>query len=300
MINKIIKGIRDPKRAILYILGTRISKGISDERYLKLKYKLITGKELDFENPKTFNEKLQWLKLYNRKPEYTKMVDKFEVRKYITDRIGEEYLIPLIGVYDSFEEIDFDVLPNQFVLKPNHTSGNVYICKDKSKINYEELKKEINMWLKRRYYWMHREWPYKNVKPKIVCEKYMVDESGVELKDYKMYCFNGEIKLIQVDYDRFNGHKRNLYNREWEYVPTSIKYPSNPDVVIKKPSKLKEMLELASVLSEGHPYVRVDFYSINEKLYFGEITFYPEAGYGKFDPDDLDIEMGNLIKLPKI
>ncbi|MCU9942847.1 glycosyl transferase, partial [Bacillus pacificus] len=212
MINKIIKGIRNPKRAILYILGTKISKVIPDKTYLEIKYKLTTGKKLDFENPKTFNEKLQWLKLHNRNPEYTTMVDKFEVRKYIADKIGEEYLIPLIGVYDSFEEIDFEVLPNQFVLKPNHTSGNVYICKDKSKINYKELKKEINMWLKRKYYWMHREWPYKNVKPKIVCEKYMVDESGTELKDYKMYCFNGETKIIQVDYDRFNGHKRNLYN----------------------------------------------------------------------------------------
>ncbi|AAS44288.1 MULTISPECIES: ATP-grasp fold amidoligase family protein [Bacillus] len=298
MINKIIKGIRNPKRAILYILGTKISKVIPDKTYLEIKYKLTTGKKLDFENPKTFNEKLQWLKLHNRNPEYTTMVDKFEVRKYIADKIGEEYLIPLIGVYDSFEEIDFEVLPNQFVLKPNHTSGNVYICKDKSKINYKELKKEINMWLKRKYYWMHREWPYKNVKPKIVCEKYMVDESGTELKDYKMYCFNGETKIIQVDYDRFNGHKRNLYNSKWEYVPTSIKYPSNPDIIIKKPNKLKEMLELANILSKGHPYVRVDFYSINEKLYFGEITFYPEAGYGKFDPVDLDIEMGNLIKLP--
>ena len=143
--------------------------------------------KLNLNNPKTFNEKLQWLKLNDRKPEYKNMVDKYEVRKYIADKIGEEYLIPLLGVWDKFEDIDFEQLPNQFVLKPNHTSGNVFICKDKSKINYEKLKKEVNSWLNRKYYWVHREWPYKNIKPRIICEKYLVDESGVELKDYKLF-----------------------------------------------------------------------------------------------------------------
>ncbi|NPV51417.1 MAG: glycosyl transferase [Candidatus Methanofastidiosum sp.] len=273
-------------------------KFIPDSLYLRFAYYVKVGKKLNLRNPQTFNEKIQWLKLYDRKPEYTKLVDKYEVRKYIAETIGEEYLIPLLGVYDNFDEIDFDALPNEFVLKPNHTSGNIYICKDKLKINYVELKKEVNMWLKRRYYWVHREWPYKNIKPRIICEKYMVDESGIELKDYKIFCFNGEPKLIQVDYDRFSGHKRNLYDTEWNYIPASIQYPTDPNTIIKKPNKLNEMLKLARILSKDYPHVRVDFYYVNDRIYFGEMTFYHGAGYEKFEPESLEMEMGSWLELP--
>ena len=298
MLKKIKKAIKNPKLVIILLLNFKIFRIIPDSLFLKIEYRLKMNKKLNLKKPETFSEKLQWLKIYDRNPLYTKLVDKYEVRKQIAKIIGEDYLIPLLGVYDSFEEINFNELPNQFVLKPNHTSGDIYICKDKSKINYSELKKTINRWLKREYYWIHREWPYKNVKPRIVCEKYMVDESGTELKDYKIFCFNGEPKLIQVDYNRFSGHKRNLYDINWNYIPVSYQYPTYPNIVIKKPQKLSEMLELARLLSKNYPHVRVDFYCIRDKIYFGEMTFYPEAGFGKFNSESLEKEMGSWIELP--
>ncbi|CAK8582478.1 ATP-grasp fold amidoligase family protein [Priestia megaterium] len=298
MYKKIIKAIKNPQLAILVILGEKCSRIIPDAQFLNLKYKSIVKKKLNLKEPKSFNEKIQWLKLYDRKPEYTELVDKYEVRKYIAEKIGEGYLIPLLGVYDTFDEIDFNSLPSQFVLKPNHTSGDVYICRDKSKIDYVELKKEVTMWLKRRYYWVHREWPYKNIKPRIVCEKYMVDESGSDLKDYKVFCFNGEPKMIQVDYNRFVDHKRNLYDPEWNYISASIHYPTDPRIKIKKPKRLEDILELAKVLARDYPHVRVDFYSINDQVYFGEMTFYHGSGYEKFIPESLGLDLGELIKLP--
>ncbi|WP_027631122.1 ATP-grasp fold amidoligase family protein [Ruminiclostridium cellobioparum] len=298
MIKKLVKGIKNPKLIILFFLSFRFSRLIPDKLYLKIKYNLLVGKELNLDNPQTFNEKLQWLKLYDRKHEYTKMVDKFEVRKYITETVGEEYLIPLLGVYDNYDEIDFDALPNQFVLKPNHTSGNVYICKDKSKINFKELKKEVNMWLKREYYWFHREWPYKNIKPRIICEKYMVDESNIELKDYKIHCFGGMPKLIQVDFGRFTNHRRNLFDIKWNYIDASILYPNDPDTIIERPTNLDKVIEIASVLSKHFPYVRVDIYLVKAKIYFGELTFHHGAGYEQFKPSELELQMGRWLKLP--
>jgi len=295
---KIIKALKNPKIAILYFLSFRIFRIIPDSLYLKLKYRLIFGKNLDLKKPKTFNEKLQWLKLHDRNPLYIQLVDKYEVRKYIEKVLGKEYLIPLLGVYDSFDEINFDALPNEFVLKPTHTSGDIFICKDKSKIDFMKLKKEVNRWLKREYYWLHREWPYKNIKPRIICEKYMVDESGKELKDYKIFCFNGEPKIIQVDYNRFSNHKRNLYDLEWNYIPFSIQYPTDPNKIISKPQKLEEMINIARLLCKGYPHVRVDFYSINEKIYFGELTFYHGSGFEKFEPESYNYVFGSWLQLP--
>ena len=280
------------------ILINSSSKIIPDNIYLKLRYKYYTGKKLNLKNPQTFNEKLQWLKLYDRNPLYTKLVDKYEVRKYIAETIGKEYLIPLIGVYNNVEEIDWESLPNQFVLKCTHGSGANIICSDKSKLDIEDAKKKLKKWMKKNWYWFGREWAYKNVRPRIVCEKYMVDESGTELKDYKIFCFNGEPKLIQVDYNRFSGHKRNLYDINWNYLPVSIKYPSYPNIIITKPKKLKEMLELARLLSKDYPHVRVDFYYVNNKIYFGEMTFYHGSGFEKFIPKEFEFKMGNLLKLP--
>ena len=207
MNNILIKVLKNPRLIALQILNLKISSIIPDRHYLKIKYRIIVGKRLNLSEPVLFNEKLQWLKLYDRNQVYTELVDKFKVRNYIANRIGEKYLIPLIGVYDSYDDIDFDTLPNQFVLKPNHTSGNVYICIDKKQINHDQLRREVNSWLKRNYFRFHREWPYKGVKPRIVCEKYMVDESGLELKDYKIFCFNGIPKMTQVDYSRFVDRK---------------------------------------------------------------------------------------------
>lgn len=290
--------IRNPQK-IIFLLGSRgFFNFIPDKAYLNLMYKLTIGKRLNLYSPKTFNEKLQWLKLYDRNPLYTQLVDKYEVRKYIAETIGEEYLVPIIGVWDKFEDIDFSKLPDQFVLKCTHDSGGHVICKDKNKLNIEEARRKINKSLKRNYFYCGREWPYKNVKPRIICEKYMVDESGIELKDYKIFCFSGEPKIIQVDYNRFINHKRNLYDIQWNFIPVSIQYPNNLKVKINKPERLDEMLKLAKVLSKDYPHVRIDFYSINEKIYFGEMTFYPEAGFGKFYPEKFGVQMGKWINLP--
>ena len=298
MLKKVVNVLKSPKRLFLYIISFRAFRFLPDELYLKIKFRLITGKRLNLNNPMTFNEKLQWLKLYDRKPEYTLMVDKYCVRKYIKDTIGEKYLIPLLGVYDTFEDINFDKLPNQFVLKPNHTSGNVYICKDKSKINHKKLKKEVNNWLKREYYWIHREWPYKNIKPRIICEKYMVDESGTELKDYKFFCFNGEPKVLYVATDRGIDTRFDFYDMKFNHLPLMQHYKNSGKKIIK-PKGFEEMIELAIMLSQGIPHVRVDFYDINGKVYFGELTFYHLSGLKKFQPEKYDQIFGGWLKLPQ-
>ena len=250
-----------------------------DEEYLRRKFKAHVGKELNLDDPQTFNEKIQWLKLYDRNPDYTKMVDKYEAKKYAAGVIGEQYIIPTLGVWDRFEDIDFDRLPEQFVLKCTHDSGGIVIVKDKAVFDKKKAEKKIRKSLRRNYYYLHREWPYKNVKPRILAEPYMADESGSELKDYKVFCFDGEPRLIQVDYDRFVAHKRNLYTTDWKYIEAEIKFPTDPSHQINRPEKLKELLDLAARLSQAIPHVRVDLYSIEDKIYFGELTLHHGAGY---------------------
>lgn len=265
--------------------------------YIKIQYRNYTGKRLDLRNPQTFNEKLQWLKLYDRNPLYTNLVDKYKVREFISQTIGEEYLIPLLGVWDKFDEIDFGELPNKFVLKPNHTSGDVFICKDKTKVNFDELRTKVNAWLEREYYWEHREWPYKNIKPRIFAEKYMVDESGVELKDYKFFCFNGEPKALYVATDRGIDTRFNFYDMQFNQLPFMQHY-KNSTKKINKPQGFDEMVILATTLSTGIPHVRVDFYDVNGKIYFGELTFYHLSGLEKFEPEEWDYKLGSWLELP--
>jgi hypothetical protein len=225
------------------------------------------------------------------------MADKYTVRQYVSDTIGEEYLIPLIGVWDRPEDIDFDSLPNQFVLKCTHDSASVIICKDKSTFDRQDAIAQLSRSMKINYYWYSREWVYKNIKPKVIAEKYMVDETRNELKDYKVYDFGGKPELIQVDFGRFVHHERNLYSTDWEYINEQIEYPKNPSVQIDKPERLGLMLELAAKLSKGIPFVRTDFYSIGDKLYFGEMTFYPEAGFARFESESFERKLGEMIKL---
>lgn len=262
-------------------------------------FRAYFGYSLDLKNPKTFNEKIQWLKLYGRLERYTDMADKYEVRRYIADIIGKEYLIPLIGIWNRFEDIDFEKLPNQFVLKCTHDSNSVIICKDKAIFDIDKAKDKLNKLLKYKFYRMFREPQYKNIKPRIICEEYMTDESGGELKDYKIFCFNGMPRIIFVYYDRFTNHKVNIYDAEWNYIPVSTAYPTDPNVIINKPSRLGEMLDLAETLSRGISLVRVDFYSIGDRIYFGELTFTPSAGFVKFEPKEFDFEMGGWLELPK-
>lgn len=279
------------------MIKTSAKRNISDEDYLKQKYKENTGKELRLNNPQTFNEKLQWLKLHDRNPLYTILADKFAVRKYIAEKIGEEYLIPLYGVWNRIEDIDFNKLPNEFVLKCTHDCGSIIICRDKNTFDIDNARKKLSNALKRNYYYVGREWPYKNIPPKIIAEKYMVDESGDELKDYKFFCFNGVPKLIQVDFNRFKGHKRNIYSVDWEFIDAKINYPNSPNSIIEKPEKLGEMLKSASILSYKIPHVRIDFYSIKQNVYFGEMTFYHGGGTEKFTPSSLNEQLGSWIDL---
>lgn len=282
-------------RKICYIF----CRQLPDKLYLKLMYQVKLGKKCNLNNPQTFNEKLNWLKLYDRCDCYTKMADKYEVRSYIQKMLGEEYLIPLIGVWSKAEDIEFDKLPEQFVLKCTHDSASVIICKDKANFDQKSAIEQLNNSLHTNYYYASREWPYKNIVPRIIAEKYMVDESNTELKDYKIYNFNGIPQLIQVDYGRFTNHQRNLYSTKWEYIDEEIEYPKNADVIINKPENLDEMLRCAQILSKGIPSVRTDFYSINGKTYFGEITFYQEGGFAHFSSDEFEKQLGELILLPE-
>lgn len=271
---------------------------LSDKQYLKLMFQVRLGKKLDLKNPKSFSEKLQWLKLHDRKPEYTTLVDKHEVKSYISEKLGPEYVIPTLGVWDRFEDIDFDSLPDQFVLKCTHDSGGLVICRDKSSFDKEAAKEKISKCLKHNYYWHGREWPYKNVKPRIIAEQYIEDVSG-ELKDYKLMCFNGEVRCSFICSDRFSekGLHVTFFDRDWNVMPFERQYPS-----VKKgfprPHNYEKMVCLAEKLSKDIPFVRVDFYEVNGSIYFGEITFFPGSGLESFDPEEWDYTLGSWITLP--
>ena len=299
--NFIVKVIKKPVYYSILFMGHIIRNNINfDKFYLKLLYRKKMKRKLNLEEPKTFNEKLQWLKIYDRNLEYTKMVDKNEAKKYVSKIIGEDYIIPTIGVWNNFNEIDFNKLPNQFVLKCTHDSGGIVICKDKAKFNINKAKKIINHSLKRNYFLNTREWPYKNIKPRIIAEKYMVDESGYELKDYKLMCFNGKVKCSFVCSNRntASGLCVNFYDQNWKPMPFERHYPKNP-IEIAKPNHYKKMVELAEKLSKNIPFVRVDFYIIENKIYFGELTFYPGGGMEEFTPEIWDYTLGSWLNLPK-
>lgn len=270
---------------------------MSDEAFLKRKFKLRMGYELDLDNPKTFNEKLQWLKLYDRNPLYTKLVDKYEVRKYIAEKIGEEYLIPLVGgPWNSPEEIDFDALPDQFVLKCTHDSGGVIICKDKSALDIPAAKAKLAKRLKRNFYWMNREWPYKDVPPRIIAEKYMEDETG-ELRDFKFLCFNGIAKMIELHSGRFEKHTQDFYDAQWKRLDI-IQGAPMADEQTPRPKFLDDMLEMSNEISKKFPHLRVDWYGIEGKLYLGELTLYDGSGMCAFTPEEWDSKLGSWIELP--
>lgn len=301
-LKKLKKALTNPKLALLVLLNSElIAHFFPDSIYLKMKYRLFMGKKLNLKNPQSFNEKLQWLKLHDRRPEYTKMVDKYEVRKHIAETIGEEYLIPLLGVWDNPDDIDFDKLPDQFVLKCTHNSGlGMCICNDKSKLDIEKVKKELKKGLKQNYFITSREWPYKNVKPRIIAEKYMVDESGIELKDYKIFCFNGTAEYVEVDFNRHIEHKLNPYDFEWNPLNFCDSSKNDYAADIRKPEKIEEMRKIAEELAKNVTYLRVDFYSIYSKIYVGELTFYPGSGFIQFDPMSTDMKYGTMLNLEGI
>lgn len=292
---------RDKLRIALLIKNARWCK--SDEKYLKKLFKLKVGKVLDLDNPQTFSEKLQWLKLYNRKPEYTQMVDKVEVKKYVANIIGEEYIIPTLGVYNSVDEIDFEALPNQFVLKTTHGGGGggVVVCKDKSTLNIADCKRKLQRSMKQNIYWHLREWPYKDITPRIIAEKLLEVAGSEDLPDYKFYCFNGEPRYCQVIRDRNSKETIDFYDMEWNHMPFVGLNPiaENGLTPVARPAHLENMLEICKKIANDIPFARIDLYLVNETEYFGEITFYPASGMGTFRPQEWNIKLGELIDIQK-
>jgi len=276
-------------------------KYMSDEKFIKRMFKIRMGYDLDLNNPQTFNEKLQWLKLYDRKPEYIQMVDKYEAKKYVTSVIGEEYIIPTLGVWERFEDIDFDALPKQFVLKCTHDSGGLVICRDKSSFNKNEARKLINKSLKRNYFWNGREWPYKNVKPRIMAEKYMEDDffNKKEFRNYKFFEFDGVSKALYLD-KKFNDKstEADYFDIKLNYLNISNVYPASYDLQIKN-EKLGKMKRLTEELLKVNPDLSVDFFEVNGCAYFGEITFTQWTGIIPYSPESWDTTLGRWIKVPE-
>lgn len=295
----IIKGIKNPRKVLCRIITKNWSRFIPSKAYLGIIFWLNLGYKLSLDQPKTYNEKLQWLKLNYSNPICKKLVDKYEVREYISEKIGSEYLIPLLGVWDKFEDINFENLPISFVLKCTHDSGGVVICKDKNKLDINSTRKRIERSLKINYYYKYRESPYKELKPRIIAEKYMIDKSGYELKDYKFFCFNGIPKALFIATDRQSRTEKikfDFYDMEFNHLPFTNGY-ENATKNIEKPSTFEEMKIIASRLSKDFPHVRVDLYSINGMIYFGEMTFYHFSGMVPFNPKEWDYKFGEWLDL---
>lgn len=285
---------RETKNALVSCL-----RFIPDEPYLKIMYRVRMGKKLDLNNPTTYNEKLQWLKLNDRKPKYTMMVDKYEAKNYIKTIIGDAYTIPTLGVWDSFDDIDFSVLPNQFVLKCTHDSGGLVICKDKETLDVKKARKKINRSLKTNFYWVGREWPYKNVKPRIIAEPYMHDDNVDQLTDYKIHTFNGTAKTIFVKQNAHSGEgaKSAYFDRNFNHLGFTWGY-SQATHLPELPKSIDEMISVAETLAKGMIELRVDFYEIAGKPYVGELTFFDGSGFDKFEPKSWDYTLGSWLKLP--
>lgn len=299
-INYFVKFITDPKIRFGYLSSIGFYNNISDEKYIKKEYYVNMEKKLDLDNVKTFDEKLQWLKLNDHKDIYTTLVDKYKVKEYISEKLGEKYIIKTIGVWNDPEEINFESLPDKFVLKVTHDSGGVVICKDKNIFDKDKAVKILKKSLSRDYYKIHREWPYKNVEKRIIAEEYVEDDNTKELRDYKFYAFNGHVeamllatnrqsKIKELNFDYFDSHGQHL---------NLINYwHPNADVTPELPTHFDEMVKLAKKLSKGFPHVRVDFYEANDRVYFGELTFYDMGGYLKLKPENWEYEWGDLIDL---
>lgn len=297
---------------LCYALLKRLGWLFPDKYYLRLLYQLHMGESLNLDNPKLFSEKIQWLKLYDRNPLYGQMIDKCEVKKYVAQRIGEEYIIPTIGVWNSVEEIPFDKLPSQFVLKTTHGGGNegVVICKDKSQLDITACKKRLRRAMKQNLYYHLREWGYKNLPHRIIAEQYMENGSNEELTDYKFYCFNGRARYCQVIGNRNSCETIDFYDENWVHQPfrrvPSLIQPREQQSIgqsatpIECPHNHALMVELAEKLSATIPFVRVDLYEINGKVYFGELTLYPASGLGAFEPSEWNEKLGNMLQLPSL
>lgn len=301
MANKIKRVLENPYR-IFSVLATRgLFDWLPDKTYLKLYYRSQIGKKLDLENPKTYNEKLQWLKLHDRQPIYTTMVDKYAAKEYVAQRIGQEHIVPNYGVWDSFDEIDFDALPEKFVLKTTHDCGGIVICRDKKTLDLAAARKKMEKALKTGYFYRNREWPYKNVKRRIIAEAYLEDSQTDDLRDYKFFCFDGEVRALFVASQRQTvgeETKFDFFDENYQHLPFTNGHP-NAAVMPEKPEQFETMKALAQTLSAGFPHMRVDFYQVNGQVYFGELTLYHWSGVVPFRPESWDQTFGDWLTLPE-
>lgn len=295
-----VQSLLHDRRHFISALCVRFGFLFSDERYLKIQHRLIFRKPLDLDNPVTYNDKLQWLKLYNHRLEYTTMADKVKVKQYVAERIGGQYVVPLLGVWDRPEAIDWDILPEKFVLKTNHDGGSygVVVCNDKDSFDQIKAIKRIKDSLKRDTFILGREWPYKNIQRKVLAEQFIEGAGTSELPDCKFFCFNGKVKLLYlVSYGKTGSHQ-DFFDEDFNHLDLQGLYPNS----LKKPSKpahFELMKELAEKLSEGIPHVRVDFFEANDKVYFSEFTFFPSGGWAAFHPKEWDYTLGQFIELPE-
>lgn len=311
-IQSVLQMLKTDGEAFMAAIVQNFFRWLPDKPYLQLLYRFKMGHRLDLKSPKTFTEKIQWLKLYNRKPEYTLMVDKYAVKKYVADIIGEKYIIPTLGVWDKPEDIDWNALPNEFVLKTTHGggSGGVVICKDKKTFDRNKAILTLRDSMNSDIYRSLREWPYKDVKKRVLAEKYMAPKDMVnnpiyDLSDYKFFCFNGEPKYCQVIRDRHSKESIDFYDMNWrhqEFVGLNPVTSSGKNLVngvnpVPRPLLLDDMICVCHKLSKNMKFVRIDMYVIDNRIYFGEITFYPASGIGLFNPDKWNEELGNLISL---
>lgn len=279
-------------------LLVKCARYVPDKLYLQFFYHKVFRRFINFKTPKSYNEKIQWLKVYDRNPIYTELVDKYAAKEYVAKKIGREFIIPTIGVWDNVEDINFDELPEQFVLKCTHDSGSIVICNNKSQLDIDAAKKKLLMGMQRNGYWYGREWPYKNAKPRIIAEEFMKDESGTELKDYKFFCFNGKMKAMYIATDRPFDTRFNFYDRDFNFLPFCNVHP-NSNKKIQKPDGYEEMIRIAEKLSEGFPHMRVDLYNIYGKIYFGEMTLHHASGMSPFKPESWDYTFGEWLELPE-
>ncbi len=290
--------VRTPEKLILPAGQNGLLNFVPDKAYLKAVFKAETGYALDLDHPKTYNEKLQWIKLYDRKPVYTIYADKYKVREYIAETIGKEYLVPLIGVYRKAEDIPWEELPDRFVLKCNHASGTNIICKNKAELDIASTEKQLSSWLKKNAYWGGREWCYKDIEPCIICEEFIEAPDGNTPDDYKFMCFDGVPRLIQVHHDRYGDHTLDYYTPEWERADLKRIDANTSTRYTPKPEKLDEMLVIAKTLSKRMYFARIDMYYVNKRIYFGEITMYPTGGFSTFTNYEDDLRLGSYITLP--
>ena len=298
-LSKLSRFLVNPQYRFLVLAERGVYNTLSDEEYIKRCFRARMGYDLDLESPKTFNEKLQWLKLNDRKHHYSLMVDKYEVKKYAADLIGEQYVIPSYGVWNCFDDIDFASLPNEFVLKCTHDSGGLVICRDKSTLDIQKTKYKIEKSLKNNFYLHMREWPYKDVKPRILAEQYICNRDEKNLKVYKVFNFSGVPKLIQViTNDKQPNESIDYFDTEWKRMKLRQNFP-NSDELPKKPETLPLILELSAKCSQNFPFLRTDWYEVNGEVKFSEFTFYSDAGFEPFHPNEWDKKMGDWIILPK-